>query len=95
MASRGVRIGVVGATGALGSEFLAALSESSLPVREIVPIATDRSLGRDVEFQGEVYPVVTEGPSLRGLDLVGVFATSLSTSSKKSTASCRASCEVS
>ena len=74
MASGGVRIGVVGATGALGSEVLAALSESSLPVREIVPIATDRSLGRDVEFQGEVYPVVTEGPSLRGLDLVFLCA---------------------
>jgi aspartate-semialdehyde dehydrogenase len=74
VASGGVRIGVVGATGALGSELLVALSESSLPVREIVPIATDRSLGRDVEFQGEVYPVVTEGPSLRGLDLVFLCA---------------------
>jgi aspartate-semialdehyde dehydrogenase len=74
VASGGVRIGVVGATGALGGEVLAALSASSLPVREIVPIATDRSLGRDVEFQGEVYPVETEGPSLRGLDLVFLCA---------------------
>jgi aspartate-semialdehyde dehydrogenase len=70
VATAGVRVGVVGATGALGSEVLRALSESPLRVREIVPIATDRSLGRDVEFQGEVYPVETERPTLRGLDLV-------------------------
>ena len=74
MASGGVRIGIVGATGALGGEVLAALSASPLPVREIVPIASERSLGRDVEFQGEVYPVETDGPSLRGLDLVFLCA---------------------
>jgi len=70
VARAGLRIGVVGATGALGSEVLRALSHSSLHVREIVPIASDRSLGRDIEFQDAVYPVETERPSLRGLDLL-------------------------
>ena len=41
----GLRIGVVGATGALGSEVQAVLAESSLSVDELRPFATDRSLG--------------------------------------------------
>ena len=68
--SAGARIGVLGATGALGSEVLAALAASNLRVAKIVPIASDRSLGSDIEFQGEIYPVETEIPPLRGLDLV-------------------------
>ena len=70
MASRGLRVGVVGATGALGNEVLRALASSPLRVSEIIPIGTDRSLGSDIEFQGEVYPVETEMPSLRGIDLL-------------------------
>jgi len=68
--SAGARIGVLGATGALGSEVLVALAASKLRVAKIVPIASDRSLGSDIEFKGEIYPVETEMPPLRGLDLV-------------------------
>jgi len=67
---RGARIGVLGATGALGSEVLAALDASRLRIGEIVAVATERSLGEDIEFQGEVYPVAAERPALKGLDLV-------------------------
>jgi aspartate-semialdehyde dehydrogenase len=66
----GLRIGLVGATGALGGEVLAALDASDLRIAEIVPAATEGSLGEDVEFQDEIHPVVTELPSLRGLDLL-------------------------
>jgi len=47
-----MRVAVVGATGALGGELLAVLDDSSLPITELVPIATDRSLGTDVEMRG-------------------------------------------
>ena len=70
MATKGASIAVVGATGALGGELLEVLGATSLPVREIVPIATENSLGRDIEFKDEIYPVLTEAPPLRGLDLV-------------------------
>lgn len=70
MTNPGVRIGVLGATGALGSEVLVALDESRLRIAEIVPVATDGSLGEEIEFQGGDYAVVTEVASLRGLDLV-------------------------
>ena len=67
---RNLRVGLVGATGALGSELLEVLEERAFPVAEIVPVATDRSLGAEVELAGESVPVETEPPSLRGLDLV-------------------------
>jgi aspartate-semialdehyde dehydrogenase len=70
MTGRGVRIGLLGATGALGSEVLAALDASALRIAEIVPVATDASLGDEIEFQGGDYPVAVETPSLKGLDLV-------------------------
>ena len=60
MATTGLRIGIVGATGALGSELVEALAASSIRVAAIVPIATERSLGRTIEFQGAEYPVETD-----------------------------------
>ncbi|MGE4649594.1 MAG: Asd/ArgC dimerization domain-containing protein [Myxococcota bacterium] len=70
MGHAGLSIGVYGATGALGSELLAALGDPALQVGSLRAIATDASLGRDVEFQGESIPVETETRGLVGLDLV-------------------------
>ena len=70
MAGSGLRLGILGATGALGAEVLAALGDSDLAVAEIVPIAKDDSLGRDVELHGEVYPVEVGMARVRGLDLL-------------------------
>jgi aspartate-semialdehyde dehydrogenase len=70
MAEGGFRIGLLGATGALGGEVLAALDASSIRVAGIVPVASDRSLGEEIEFQDEIYPVETTWPRLENLDLV-------------------------
>jgi len=76
MSSAGVRVSVVGATGTLGSEVLIALSNSKLRVREILPIATEASLGDDVEFRDDLFPIAVKAPDARempsftGLDLV-------------------------
>jgi len=74
MATAGLRIGVIGATGALGAELLEVLDGSAIRVAQIVPVATEKSLGSEVEFQGEVIPVETELPSLHGLDFVFLCA---------------------
>jgi aspartate-semialdehyde dehydrogenase len=66
----GLRIGVLGATGALGGEVLAALAGSPLPIAELVPFASDGSLGSDVELRGESYAIETGLERLRGLDCV-------------------------
>ena len=53
MATRGVRLGVTGATGALGTEVLAALDAARLPIAQLVAVAGERSLGAELEFQGD------------------------------------------
>jgi aspartate-semialdehyde dehydrogenase len=65
-----LRVAVVGATGLLGSEVLAVLSQSALEVAELVAVATDRSLGQEIEFRGATHPVETELPDLCEVDLV-------------------------
>jgi aspartate-semialdehyde dehydrogenase len=69
MATRGVRIGIGGATGALGAEVLTMLDASRLPIAQLVAVAGERSLGFDIEFQDEVVAVETELPALHGLDV--------------------------
>ena len=74
MSDTGLRIGVVGATGAVGVEVLELLSESSLEIGELVPVASESSIGKDIDFKGALYPVLSELPHLAGLDLLFVCA---------------------
>lgn len=66
----GLRIAVAGATGTLGRELLSVLEARDLPVDRLVPIATDRSTGREVEFAGETLSVECELPQLAIFDLL-------------------------
>ncbi len=61
---------MAGASGALAREVLAVMQERKLPVSEVLPFASESSLGEEIEFQGEVIPVQAGLPSLRGVDLL-------------------------
>jgi aspartate-semialdehyde dehydrogenase len=66
-------VAVAGATGALGRELVAVLEGRRFPVRELLPFATDRSLGEEIEFRDELIPVATEPPRrLDGIQLLFV-----------------------
>jgi aspartate-semialdehyde dehydrogenase len=70
-AKREYRVGVLGATGAVGSTILRVLAERKFPVGELVPLASARSAGSEVKFAGselEVKELSTD--SIQGLDLV-------------------------
>jgi aspartate-semialdehyde dehydrogenase len=69
-ATRGVRLCITGATGALGNEVLTALDAAHLPIAQLVAVAGERSLGAELDFQGELVPTSSELPALHGLDLV-------------------------
>jgi len=72
MAANGeYRVGIVGATGAVGSTLLEVVAERTFPVSELVPLASARSAGSRVEFSGEELEVreLTE-ESIQGLDLI-------------------------
>jgi len=67
----GFRVGVLGATGAVGSTVLDVLAERNFPVAELVPLASERSAGRRLRFAGdEVECRVLGDESIDGLDLV-------------------------
>jgi aspartate-semialdehyde dehydrogenase len=70
MVGRGLRAVVVGATGTLGEDLIEVLEERDFPLADLVPVATDESLGRDVEVQGSARPVLTGEVPLRGADVV-------------------------
>ncbi len=66
----GLRVAVIGATGTLGRDLLSVLEARRFPLAQLVPVATERSMGRAVEIYEDSIPVETDPPSLRGLDLV-------------------------
>ena len=75
-----LRVAVVGATGAVGQEMLRVLETRRFPVSDIVPLASERSRGRDVSFRGARVPVrVLAEDSFDGIDLA-LFSAGASTS---------------
>jgi len=64
------QIAVVGATGVVGQELLAALAADGHPPRAVTAFASERSAGREVEFSGETIPVEQAAEdSFRGVKL--------------------------
>jgi aspartate-semialdehyde dehydrogenase len=69
--SEGYRVGVLGATGAVGGTILEVLAERGFPVSELVPLASERSAGQPVPFGGSEVEVKQLGDdTIQGLDLV-------------------------
>jgi aspartate-semialdehyde dehydrogenase len=53
-----MRIAVVGATGMVGTVMLKALEERNFPVTELIPVASEKSVGKKVTFKGDNYIIV-------------------------------------
>lgn len=72
----GVRIAFIGATGAVGAEFLKVIENSSLPIDELRLYATKRSAGKRLRCRGEALEVRETTPEgFRGVDIVFISAT--------------------
>src|SRR5688500_11286743 len=50
-------VAVVGATGAVGQEFLTVLAERNFPIKNLVLLASARSAGKTITFKGETFKV--------------------------------------
>jgi len=55
--SRKYNVAVVGANGAVGEEILAILEELNFPLNKLVPLASQRSVGKSVDFKGRSVPI--------------------------------------
>ncbi len=52
-----VNVAIVGVTGAVGEAFLTVLEERKFPVGQLYPLASERSVGKTIEFRGETLDV--------------------------------------
>ena len=64
------KVGILGATGAVGREMMKILEERKFPVAELRPIASARSAGTKLPFNGGEVEVVAADSAFEGLDLV-------------------------
>ncbi|RAV28571.1 aspartate-semialdehyde dehydrogenase [Sinomicrobium soli] len=53
-----MKVAVVGATGMVGEVMLQVLAERRFPVTELLPVASERSVGKEITFEGKPYKVI-------------------------------------
>ena len=54
-----MKVAVVGATGMVGEVMLQILAERNFPVTQLIPVASEKSVGKEIEFKGAKYKVVS------------------------------------
>ena len=69
-----MRVAVVGATGLVGSKMLKVLEERKFPVTELLPVASSRSVGKKVTFQGRAWTVMGADEAIARRPAVAIFS---------------------
>lgn len=69
-----MKVAVVGATGLVGSEMLKVLAERNFPVTELIPVASEKSKGKEITFKGKQYKVVTPDEAIALKPQVALFS---------------------
>ena len=65
------RVAILGATGAVGQEMIKILQERNFPVKELIPLASQRSVGKTVLFRGQEVPIqLACEEAFQGVDIV-------------------------
>lgn len=77
-----MKVAVVGATGLVGSEILTVLAERNFPVTELIPVASEKSKGKEIEFKGKKYKVVTAKEAIELKPNVALFSAGGETSTE-------------
>ena len=54
-----MKVAVVGATGMVGEVMRKVLAERNFPITELIPVASEKSVGKEIEFKGKKYKVVS------------------------------------
>lgn len=75
-----MKVAVVGATGLVGSKMLQVLAERNFPVTELIPVASERSVGKEIEYKGQKYKVVSMTDAIALKPAVAIFSAGGSTS---------------
>lgn len=69
-----MKIAVVGATGMVGQVMLKVLEEFNIPISELIPVASKRSIGKQVNFKGKHYSIVSMEEAIDKQPQIAIFS---------------------
>ena len=75
-----MRVAVVGATGLVGTTLLKVLEQRNFPVSELIPVASERSVGKVLMFKGQPFTVVSMDTAIEMRPDIAIFSAGGSTS---------------
>ena len=75
-----MKLALVGATGLVGSEMIKVLEERKIPVSEFIPVASEKSVGKKIKFNGKEYAIVSAENAISRKPAVAIFSAGGSTS---------------
>ena len=75
-----MKVAVVGATGVVGTKMLEVLQERAFPVTELLPVASSRSWGKKVHFQGKDWTVLSADEAIAQKPVLALFSAGGATS---------------
>ena len=71
---QGLKVAVCGATGMVGRTMLNLLAQRNFPISELIPVASSRSAGKQLEFKGEQHTIVSFDEALLRKPDVALFS---------------------
>lgn len=75
-----MKVAVVGATGVVGSVLLDLLEKRNFPLTEIIPVASEKSVGNKISFKGQEYSIVSLTDAVKMKPNIALFSAGGSTS---------------
>lgn len=75
-----MKVAVVGATGLVGTVMLKVLEERNFPVSTLIPVASEKSIGKKITFKGKEYAVVSVAEAVKMKPAVAIFSAGGATS---------------
>ena len=75
-----LKIAVVGATGLVGSKMLQVLAERNFPVSELIPVASEKSVGKEINFKNKSYKIVSADDAIAAKPNIALFSAGGNTS---------------
>ena len=75
-----MKVAVVGATGLVGTKMIQVLEERNFPITELIPVASERSVGKEISYKGKIFKVVSMQTAIDMKPAVALFSAGGSTS---------------
>jgi aspartate-semialdehyde dehydrogenase len=75
-----MKIAVVGATGLVGGVMLKVLEERNFPISELIPVASEKSVGKEITFKGNSYKIQSMTDAIAAKPTIALFSAGGSTS---------------